>query len=108
MLASSMIDAPDDPEELRRKAARIRELAQNRRRRAQGAHGYLLDLAARLEDDAERLEAIQKAQRLEEIQKARRRMEPIMAGDKPGRIATPPRPQIDPGPLIGAPKKPKT
>ena len=99
MLASSRIDIVDDPEELRRKAARVRDLAQSPRRGAQRAHGYLLDLAARLEQDAERLEG---------IRKARQRMEPIMAGDKPGGITARRRAAIDPGPLIGAPKKPKT
>jgi hypothetical protein len=88
----------DEPEKLRRQAARVRELARKPRRGAQRAHGYLLDLAARLEQDAQRLEAIGEA----------RRREQSMMGQKPVGIAAPRRPKIDPGPLIGAPKKPTT
>jgi hypothetical protein len=66
VLASLRINAVDGPEELQVQAARIRELAQKPRRGAQRAHGYLLDLAARLEQDAQRLEAIREARRREQ------------------------------------------
>jgi hypothetical protein len=74
----------NDPQTLRSKATRARELARKpRRNRAIAPHQYLMSLAASFEEEATRIER-------------------VMAGDKPN----PPEPMhIDLGPLVGHPRE---